>query len=277
MGTLNMAVMIGLGFGPSLGGVLQERYGVDAAFYCMGVSAILVGCLVAVFLPSDRESGAVSRRKGTASLKTIFSDRTAFAIILMRFFAAAGQGAVYTFLPIYAMQIAMPGSRLGIILSANIFLIALMQRPVGRWADRTNPKYALIAGMFLSALSVFPMPFVEGFYALLGLNLLMGAANGLLFPGGLVVAGQLGRTMGMATLMSVTDAAWSLGMIVSPILSGVIMDIWGIHQVFETGSLMLGIGSVAVTVLLKDYDPSRFKSGSEAAKTAMKPSTDLAQ
>jgi len=255
MGTLNMAVMTGLGFGPSLSGFLQEQYGMDAAFYCMGMSAVLIGLIIAIVLPPDKESGAVRRREGTASLKTIFTNRTMLAVIFMRFFAASGQGAVYTFLPIYAMQIGMPESQLGIILSVNIFLIALMQRPVGRWVDRSNPKYALIVGMFLSSITVFPMPFVDGFYLLLALNFLMGAANGFIFPGGLVVAGQLGRVMGMATIMSVNDAAWSLGMIVSPILSGIIMDVWGIHRVFVVGSIMIGIGSLAVTYLLRDYDP----------------------
>jgi len=255
MGTLNMSVMIGLGFGPSVGGVLQEHFGADAAFYVMGVTALLVCGMVAIFLPSDKESGAVTRKEGTATLKQILTNRTALAIVLMRFFAAAGQGTVYTFLPIYAMQIEIPGSQLGVLLSANMFLIALLQRPVGKWADRTNPKYALIVGLFLASISVFPMPFVESFSALLVLNMLMGLSGGFVFPCSLVISGQLGRVMGMASLMSVTDAAWSLGMIVSPILSGIIMDIWSIQHVFVLGSIMIGIGSVIVTVLLGGYVP----------------------
>ena len=45
----------------------------------------------------------------------------------------------------------------------------------------------------------------------------------LLPDGGLVITGHLGRSIGMASLMSITDAAWSMGMIVSPILSGLIL------------------------------------------------------
>jgi DHA1 family multidrug resistance protein-like MFS transporter len=145
----------------------------------------------------------------------------------------------------------------GIILTANIFLIAFLQRSSGRLSDRVNPKNLVIAGTLASGMTVFGMPFVEGFMMILLLNILMGVANGLSLPGGLVITGQLGRTMGMASLMSVTDAAWSLGMIVSPILSGIILDVLGLPFVFIIGSFLISAGGIAVAIFLRDYQPSR--------------------
>ena len=89
------------------------------------------------------------------------------------------------------------------------------------------------------------------------LNILMGMANGISLPGGLVITGQLGRTMGMASIMSITDAAWSLGMIVSPILSGIILDVFALSYVFVIGSILILIGGGAVTFFLRDYQPSK--------------------
>lgn len=255
LGTVNMALMAGLGLGPSLGGVLFEHFGMHSAFYGMGLLSLFAGGLVTFLLPPDRESGAVVRGRGTASLREIFANGTAVALVLMRFFAATGQGAVYTFLPIYAMQAGMSSLQVGLLLSVNIFIVAVMQRPVGRWMDRGNPKYAVITGMFACAVSIFPMPFVEGFPALLGLNLLMGLASGLTFPGSLVISGHLGRTMGMASLMSVTDAAWTFGLVVSPILSGLILDAWGVAHVFTMGAALIFLGSIVVAVLLRGYRP----------------------
>lgn len=255
MGTLNMAVMIGLGFGPSLGGLILQYIGMDAAFYSMSIASLLTVGLVAVFLPSDRESGAVTRKGGAATLREILANRTAFAILLMRFFAASGQGAVYTFLPVYALHVGMPGAQFGLILSINVFLIAIMQRPMGRLADRMNPRNIVIVGMFICAVSVFGMPFFAGFLPLLAFNVLMGFSNGFILPGSLTITGHLGRTMGMASLMSAADAAWSMGMIVSPILSGVVMDVWGITHVFTVGAMMIFVGSVVVTFLMAGYEP----------------------
>ena len=255
MGTLNMAAMIGLGVGPSLGGMIHEHLGMDAAFYSLGVLSVATAIFVALFVPSDEESGGVIRKQGTASFGQILKNKTAFAIVLMRFFCASGQGAVYSFLPIYAMQIGMSGSQFGIILSANVFLIALMQRPVGMLADRINPKSVVILGMFGAAIAVFGMPFSAAFYPILGLNILMGFFTGLILPGSLVITGYLGKSMGMASLMSVTDAAYALGMIISPILSGIIFDTCGIASVFTVGAGLIGVGCVVVTVLLRNYQP----------------------
>lgn len=255
LGTVNMALMAGLGLGPSLGGFLFEHFGMHSAFYGMGLLSIFTGALVTFLLPSDRDSGAVVRDRKTATLREIFANRTAVALVLMRFFAAAGQGAVYTFLPIYAMQIGMSSAQVGIFLSVNMFTVAFMQRPVGQWMDRGNPKYAVIAGLFCCALSVLPMPYFQDFYSLLGLNLLMGLASGFVFPGTLVISGHLGRTMGMASLMSVTDAAWTFGLIVSPIMSGLILDAWGISSVFTVGAAFILVGTIWVTVLMRGYEP----------------------
>jgi len=53
--------------------------------------------------------------------------------------------------------------------------------------------------------------------------------------------------------MSLTDAAWSLGMIVSPILSGIILDMFGLSYIFVVGSLLISAGGIVVTLFLRDY------------------------
>jgi MFS transporter, DHA1 family, multidrug resistance protein len=255
MGTINMAVMIGLGIGPALGGIIRDHFGMNAAFYSMGALALLTSLLVILFLPSDKESLGGRSRQRITSIKKILSHRIVLGIFIMRFFTACGQGTVYTFLPILALQLGLTSSQVGIILTANIFLIAFLQRSSGRLADRVNPKNLVIIGTFASGMTVFGMPFVEGFLMILFLNILMGVANGISLPGGLVITGHLGHTMGMASLMSVTDAAWSLGMIVSPILSGIILDVSGLSYVFIIGSILIIAGGVAVTYFLRDYQP----------------------
>jgi MFS family permease len=255
MGTLNMAVMLGLGIGPVLGGLIRDHFGMNTAFYAMGTLACLTGILVMRFIPADNKHHGSSVTHTVTSFREMLKHRVVLGIFLMRFFTASGQGAVYTFLPILALQLDLTSSQVGFILGANIFLIAFLQRFVGRLADQFNPKYFIISGTFVSGLVVLGMPFVQGFTLILILNILMGMANGIALPGGLVINGQLGRKMGMASLMGITDAAWSLGMIVSPILSGIILDLFGLSQVFIIGSLLIVTGSVVVTFFLKNYQP----------------------
>jgi len=59
--------------------------------------------------------------------------------------------------------------------------------------------------------------------------------------------------MGMGSIMGVTDAGWSLGMIVSPILSGIIMDALGLPSIFITGGFLIITGTVLISLFLKGY------------------------
>lgn len=254
LGTLNMAFMVGLGFGPAMGGTIRDTLGFNAAFYIMGGLALITSLMVAVFIPADKTHLSDIKRPKPYPFRKIIAHRTAVGIFLMRFLTASGQGSVYTFLPILAMKIDMSSSQVGIILTMNIFLIAFLQRISGRLADRINPKHLIIAGTFASGITVLFMPFTLGFIPILTLNILMGMANGISLPGGLVITGRLGQTMGMASIMSLNDAAWGLGLIVSPILSGLILDWLGVSYVFIAGSLLIILGGVAVTIFLWDYD-----------------------
>jgi MFS family permease len=254
MGTLNMAAMIGLGFGPAVGGIIHDYLGINAAFYLMGALAFLTCLLVMIFLPPDDRYYGNTVKNKPYSVKKILSNKTILGIFIMRFFMASGQGAVYTFLPILAIQLYLSSTQVGIILAMNIFFIAFLQRPFGRLADRINPKYLVITGTLASSLTVFGMPFMDGFILILLLNILMGIANGISLPGGLVITGRLGKTMGMASIMSLNDAAWSMGMIVSPILSGIILDAFGLSYVFIIGSFLILMGGIIVTIFLWSYD-----------------------
>jgi MFS family permease len=97
------------------------------------------------------------------------------------------------------------------------------------------------------------MPHVDGFYMILLLNIIMGIANGIAMPGGFVITGQLGQTLGMGSMMGITETGWSLGMIVAPIMSGVIMDRLGVPSIFLTGGVLTIIGVLLVSFFLRRY------------------------
>ncbi len=88
------------------------------------------------------------------------------------------------------------------------------------------------------------------------LNVIMGIGNGIAMPGGFVITGQLGQTMGMGSMMGITETGWSLGMIVSPIISGVIMDSLGVPSIFLAGGVLTVIGVLVVAFFLRGYTPS---------------------
>ncbi len=256
MGTLNMAIMLGMGTGPALGGIIRDSFGMHAAFYTMGGLALVTFLAVTIFLPGDPEGKTSHGRQPVVPWNRLLKHRAVQGLFILRLFIAAGQGSVYTFLPILALRMQISSSQVGIILGVNIFMIAFLQRICGGIADRVNPKNMIIWGTLLSALVVPAMPYTGGFYMILLLNVIMGIGNGIAMPGGFVITGQLGKTMGMGSMMGITETGWSLGMIVSPIISGVIMDSLGVPSIFLTGGVLTVIGVLLVAFFLRGYTPS---------------------
>lgn len=252
MGTMSMATMLGVGIGPVLGGIIKDLFGMNSAFYTMGILTLVTLIGIILFLPASTGKKEAANTKPTgASYKTLLGNRTFQTLFLLRLFAAAGQGAVYTFLPLLAVHLQMSSSQVGIALGTNIFLIAVLQRFFGRIADRHSPGFLMITATFLSGITVLAMPWADGFMMVLVLNIAMGFANGAAMPGGYVLAGRLGRMHGMGAVMGLTDSAWSLGMIFSPIISGFILDTMGMESVFYLGGILILCGSILAGLIFK--------------------------
>jgi MFS family permease len=252
MGTMSMATMLGIGIGPMIGGIIKDLFGMDTSFFTMGglVFATMAG--VATFIPGNLGKRAIPKEdRRILSTRDLFGNRTFQMLFLLRFFAASGQGAVYTFLPLLAVRMALSSSQVGIVLGVNILLIAVLQRRFGKMADLHNPALLMIGGTVASGLTVLGMPFAGGFGLVLFLNCTMGIANGIAMPGGYVLAGRLGREHGMGSVMGFTDSAWSLGMVVSPVLSGLILDVLGMESVFYLGGALILAGSLIAALLYR--------------------------
>ena len=247
MGTLSMALMLGVGAGPMLGGFIMDWLGMEAAFLSMGGLALVTLFGILMFVPRLGTSPKEPRVLPPSLRETLTQSRILQAVFVIRFFSAAGQGAVYTFLPLYGAAIGLSSTQVGFLLGVNVLLIAFLQRPGGRLADRTRPVMLMVAGIIVSGLAVIGMTAFAHFEWVLAMNTLMGVANGIAVPAALVLAGREGARVGMGSVMGLFDAALSLGFIVSPILLGLVLDMFGIESIFYTGGIIILGGSLVVT------------------------------
>lgn len=248
MGTLSMALMLGVGAGPMLGGVIQGWLGINAAFMTMGGLAFLTAIGILFCVPRLEKSSLERGSPALSVFKILGQSPTLLTVFAVRFFSAVGQGAVYTFLPLYGASIGISSAQVGILLGINVLLIAFLQRPGGSLADRWHPVVLMVGGIVLSGLAVAGMPLVPDFTGALVMNVIMGAANGIAVPAALVLAGREGRRVGMGAVMSLFDAALSLGFIVSPILLGMVLDVLSIEAVFYVGGGIICGGTLLVVL-----------------------------
>ncbi|HDM36754.1 MAG TPA: MFS transporter, partial [Candidatus Syntrophoarchaeum butanivorans] len=133
---------------------------------------------------------------------------------------------------------------IGILLSVNIMLAGILQPYFGRFADRINRVWLIFSGSILTTIALLLIPYTGSFRGLLLLNLLMGAGGAIAVPASLAMMADVGRDDGMGALMGIYNAAMSMGMATGPIISGIIMDIMGIQEVFTLAGMISLIGSL---------------------------------
>jgi len=231
MGYFNAAFFTGFGFGPLMGGVLTDHFGMTVAFSAMGGLNLLAFLLVALLLPevrpgkmADNLRPSFKEMSSSGMVKGLFSFQLAFSL---------GRGTFATFLPIFAgIYIGLSPTLIGVLLAVNILLMSLLQVYGGNIADRSNRKALVIVGSLISLSHLALIPLGGNFWQLLGICALGGISGAIATPAASALSVEEGRRFGMGSTMAILAMAFGIGMGVGPLMGGVIADFVDINSVF---------------------------------------------
>jgi len=243
MGSFNVALFLGYGAGPLLGGLVLQGWGLSTAFLVMGGLSLLALVMVACWFPEPRLP-AHHRMKPVSRLSVVLKESSFKGLIAFRFTNAVCRASVLAFLPIYVKRLHVSDAMTGFLVALNILLAGAVQYGFGRLADRMSRRVLLAAGNVLTAVSLILIPMADSVGDLIALGVIMGLGSGVAFPAAGALVTELGRNHGMGNLMGYFNLAMSLGMILGPLASGGIIDLFGQSWAFLfSGFLGLG-GSV---------------------------------
>ncbi len=242
MGYFNAAFFSGFGFGPLMGGALTDHFGMSVAFYTMGGLNLLAFLIAIFFLPE------ISQPKVATSPQPSFKRMTTSGIIRglfsFRLSISLGRGAFATFMPIFAaLYVGLSPTLIGVLLAVFILLMSLLQVYAGNIADRFNRRALVALGGFINLVFLALIPLTSNFWQLFGLCALGGLGGAISIPAASAMAIEEGRKFGMGSTMAMVAMAMSIGMIIGPLLSGVIADLVNINSVFYFGAGMVLIGA----------------------------------
>ena len=243
MGYFNAAFFTGFGFGPLMGGVLTDYFGMNIAFYAMGGLNLLAFLLVIFFLPeigqgkTSASPRASFKQMSTSSMmKGLFSFRLSFSI---------GRGILATFLPVFAgIYIGLSSTLIGVLLAVNILLMSLLQVYGGNIADRFNRRALIIVGSLINLTYLALIPLGGNFWQLLGICALGGGGVAIALTAASALTVVEGRRFGMGSTIAVFAMAFSIGMVIGPLVGGAIVDFVNINSVFYFGAAIGLIGTI---------------------------------
>ena len=250
MGAFNLALLLGTGSGPFLGGLLNDSFGIASVFYAMSGLAAIAFLITLLFLPDIRYSGR-AKADHSVSFRETIKNNVMKGLLLYNAISAVGRGGIMAFLPILASKIDINPSQVGVIISFHIFLIALLQSPSGRLADRYNKLFLVLIGSTVAALALLLAPIARNFWQLFIISAVMGLGGATGMPSIAAITVEVGKKLGMGVSMGLFNTATSVGMIAAPLISGLVMDAMGIKSVFVIAGVISFFGTLVFWYYIK--------------------------
>ena len=253
MGNFSISLFLGLGVGPFMGGFLNDTLGFASVFWVMAALSIFSALLILVLLPPFVGEGptSVTAEGKSVSLRMALKNPWMRGVAAFTFLSALCRGSLMVFVPLYGPTIGLSPSEVGIAISLNIFLMALLQFPCGQLTDRGNKLGLIVAGSALTAISIALVPLSSTFMGLLAVSVLLGAGSALQQPPIMALTVQAGKEIGMGVSMGAYNSFMSIGMIVTPLMGGCLLDLLGIDTIFYLSGIVTLVGTVVFFLLIR--------------------------
>jgi DHA1 family multidrug resistance protein-like MFS transporter len=277
MSTYQGFFMIGVGLGPTPGGILADHFGLRAPFIAYAVFSALA-CLVALSLiretrptPGSAAAAAAAEAQATgrdgARIRSTLMG-TPFLLIgavsFVQFFARTG--AVFTAIPLLGVDRAgLSASQIGYAMTAvNLINIATLY-PSGQLADRLGRKLAIAPATIVCGLAMLLWAWSSSYTGFLVAAAVWGLGSGISGPSPAAYVADLapadlrGRIFGY--FRSVSD----FGYIIGPLLIGAMIDRTGYGvPLMVTAAMFFGSGILfwlLAPEFHRAFTPSRASSG----------------
>jgi DHA1 family multidrug resistance protein-like MFS transporter len=254
IGMVQAAQFLPLAFGPPIGGLISDTYGLRANFVLTGL-LLIIPTILLLFLVQEKVYEAPKERAGGRPTAPGGAGRALLGLIGLPGFGAAvsilfltrfTDRALPAMLPLYLVEIDTPGPQLatvtGLVVSGGAIAAAISSMFYGHLSHPQTMRRLLMLALAGGALCSAPLALAESWPAVLGLRLLLG----LLAGGGMSLAYTLGARLAPAErsglTLSVLGSGGQLGGAISPMLAGLIGQ-FSLRAVFlfNSGAYLLAL------------------------------------
>jgi len=251
MGLFNVSIYGGLSVGPVVGGMVKDSFGIQISFLSMGLISFAGFLLCLILLPSKKEENPHLGVKPPLNYRILIKDRYIGGLFIFRLAYTTCIGIVWCFLPLLAdSAFSLSSSLIGVLVMIGVLTAGILQTPMGLLADRFSKRMLIAIGGLVTGGAIFSFVMVHSFWGLFFANTLFGVGGGIAIPSIMAMTVILGRqTHSMGSIMGLLTMGHSLGMLLGPILAGIMMDAFQLSIGFIIGTVVIFLG-VIITLLL---------------------------
>ena len=260
MGPVTLVFYLGMAAGPLLGGILHHALGFNEVFYSASFLSIVAFIAALVLLPKEKKvrknqkaiTEKIEPTEEVMGLRQLLKYNIVKTNLLTRFIVALRAAVVLSFLPLLASAIVKNPSQLGIVISIALFFAGILEPSLGRLSDRLGVRkkqYQELTGLLVGTVALAVMPFCLNLATLLLASSFVGIGAALSMSVAVGDSVLIGKKVGMGHWQGIFNMTGSLGIIIAPLVSGIVLDHLGIDPVFYA----VGIASLLGTILCWHY------------------------
>ena len=235
-GILRVGANVGWALGPSVGGFLKTVLPYGALFL---LTAFVSGISLVIAWTFLREShpGRSEGRAGVREILLTLTDPRFRDFVLTSLLVLLVAGQLISTLSVFVVnRLGFSPAHFGGMLTLNGLLVAALQYPLARWAERFQRRSVLALGSFLYAAGYLAMGWTRSFAGLLGAVGVATLGEVLFIPAAQVVVAWLASPERRGRYMGLWGLAESFGWSAGPLVGGVLLDlfprdprpVWGI-------------------------------------------------
>jgi DHA1 family multidrug resistance protein-like MFS transporter len=245
MGLMQVAMGLGLGLGPVIGGVVADAYGYRAAFYI--TAGLLAFAGVVVWFGVDehfvaRESTDQASVGFLAAWQRTLSSRGVPLAYTLRFINQMGRIIFMPVLPLFILTLIdnpdMINSYTGIVIGLSSAATAFFSIYLGRMGDRSGYRRTVIVCLLVVFVLFLLQALVSAGWQLLVLQMLYGIALGGIVPGISALLAVYSRQGDEGAVYGLDNAITSGARMIGPMLGVSIAAWFGVRMVFGAAALL---------------------------------------
>ncbi|MDF2678682.1 MAG: arabinose efflux permease [Bacillota bacterium] len=250
LGTLSTANIAGSLLGPTLGGFIEESFGLQNVFFLTGGLLFIAFITTALFV---KESFTRSDKK-VQSMKEVWDTipykNLTITLFVTFFILTVALYSVEPIITVYVSQLSINSKHVsmlaGITFSASGLANILAAPKLGKLSDKIGTHKIILTALILAGIIFIPQAFVKSTWQLMLLRFLLGLTAAGLTPSVNILIKKITPSNLIGRVFGFTMSAAYLGTFAGSILGGQIAGTLGIRYVFFVTSALLLINAVWV-------------------------------
>jgi len=265
MGLLQVAMGSGVAVGPTIGGLLADTFGYNAAFFGTAFLLFIAGLMVTFGVREDFDPALAKENKKSSFVREwrqILTSPGVGAIYGMRFMSQLARMMIIPIAPFFILSLMADDTGvntfIGVVLGVAAGATTISSIYLGRLGDRIGHRRVLVTSIFAAGLLYLPQSAVTAGWQLLVLQALTGVAMGGVIPSISALLANHTQPGLEGAVYGLDNSINAAGRAVAPLIGSAVAAWFSLRATFTSTALILFISvGLAITLLPKTSTPTK--------------------